>query len=212
MVSHKTCEEVFPMYVELLKKELEYVSHKVYQRGLTSAAGGNISVRIPDTDHILIKRTGISLGEVCLEDALIVNMDGEVVDGPGRPSKEMFFHLGIYKLRSDVHAVIHCHPNHAIGYAILGMELPLPTVTAQKLLVHVPVAKAAPSGSPELARNVVEVFEKYPGIKACLMEKHGICAVGPSLEAAYNIADLVEDTAKQAFIASQIQANMRAIR
>jgi L-ribulose-5-phosphate 4-epimerase len=200
------------MSLERLRKELEYVSHKVYRRGLTSAAGGNISVRIPGTEHILIKRTGISLGEVSREDALVVTTDGEVLEGNGRPSKELFFHLGIYKVRPDVNAVVHCHPNHAIAYAILGLELPLPTVTAQKLLGYVPIAKAAPSGSPELARHVTEVFETNPGIKACLMEKHGICAVGSSLEAAYNVADLVEDTAKQAFLATQIQANLNANR
>ena len=195
--------------ISLLKKELEHVSHKVYQRGLTSAAGGNISVRIPDTEHVLIKRTGISLGEVTREDALVVTTDGEVVEGQGKPSKEIRWHLAIYETRPDVGAVVHCHPPYAVGYATVGGELPLPTVTAQKLLApNVPVAKAAPSGSVELARFVAEVFEGNPDIKAALLEKHGIAAVGQTLEEAYNVADLVEATAHQAFIALQIQANL----
>lgn len=197
------------MNVQLLKKELEYVSHKVYQKGYTQATGGNISVRIPDTDHVLIKRSGVSLGEVSREDALVINMNGEVIEGQGKPSKEIGFHLGIYKVRSDVNAVVHCHPNYAIGYAILGQELPLPTVTAQKLLGHVPVAKSAPSGSKELARYVTEVFENYPDIKVALMENHGICSVGTSLEAAYHVADLTEATAKQAFISTQLKAALK---
>jgi L-fuculose-phosphate aldolase len=191
---------------ELLKKELVHISHKIYNRGMTQATGGNISVRVPDRDAILIKRSGISLGEVTKEDALLLSMDGVVLEGYGTPSKEYRFHLGIYRTRPDVQAVVHCHPNYAIGFACLGMELPLPTVTAQKILEHVPVAEAAPSGSLELAHYVTEVFVKYPDIKAALMKDHGICAVGPSLEAAYNIATLVEDTAKQALIKMQIQA------
>ncbi|MGP4078434.1 class II aldolase/adducin family protein [Pseudalkalibacillus sp. R45] len=192
----------------LLKKELAYVSHKVYQRGLTQATGGNISVRLPDRDAILIKRSGVSLGEVSPEDALVLSMDGEVLEGAGTPSKEFRFHLGIYHSRPDVNAVVHCHPNYAIGYACLGRELPLPTVTARKILEHVPVAGTAPSGSLELAENVTRVFQTYPGIKACLMEEHGISAVGDTLEKAYNIATLVEDTAKQSFILQQLKNNM----
>lgn len=197
------------MNLNLLKKELQYVSHKVYQKGFTQATGGNISVRIPGTDHVLIKRSGVSLGEVSREDALIVNMEGEVVEGQGTPSKEIGFHLGIFKLRPDVNAIVHCHPNYSIGYATLGMELPLPTVTAQKLLGYVPVADVAPAGSKELAQYVTEVFEKYPDIKIALMKAHGVCAVGATLEAAYNVVDLAEATAKQAFIISQLQANLK---
>ncbi|MGM0900342.1 MAG: class II aldolase/adducin family protein [Bacillota bacterium] len=196
------------MSIDLLKKELQYVSHKVYQKGFTQATGGNISVRIPGTDHVLIKQSGVSLGEVSREDALIVNMEGEVIEGQGKPSKEIGFHLGIFKVRPDVNAIVHCHPNYAIGYACLGMELPLPTVTARKLLGHVPVADVAPSGSKELAQYVTEVFEKYPDIKIALMKDHGVCAVGATLEAAYNVVDLAEATAKQAFIVSQLQANL----
>lgn len=198
------------MSLDLLKKELEHVSHKVYRRGLTSAAGGNISVRIPGTENVLIKRSGVSLGEVTREDALVVTMDGDVLEGQGRPSKEVRWHLAIYGTRPEVNAVVHCHPPYAVGYATVGLELPLPTVTAQKLLApNVPVAKAAPSGSVELARYVAEVFENNPGIKAVLLEKHGIAAVGPTLEEAYNTADLIEATAQQAFVASQIEASLR---
>lgn len=197
------------MDLNLLKKELEYISHKVYQKGYTQATGGNISVRIPETDHVLIKRSGVSLGEVSREDALVVNMEGEVIEGEGKPSKEIGFHLGVYKVRPDVKAIVHCHPNYCIGYACLGMELPLPTVTAQKLLGHVPVADVASSGSKELAQYVTEVYEKYPDIKIALMKNHGVCAVGPTLEAAYNVVDLAEATAKQAFIVSQLQANLK---
>ena len=198
------------MDLQLLKKELQYVSHKVYQKGFTQATGGNISVRIPGTDHVLIKRSGVSLGEVSLEDALIVDMDGEVVEGQGKPSKEIGFHLGIYKVRPDVNAVVHCHPNYAVGYACLGMELPLPTVTARKLLGHVPVAEEAPSGSKELAQYVTDVYVKNQDIRIALMKDHGVCSVGKTLEEAYNVVDLAEATAKQAYIVSQLRAHSKA--
>lgn len=194
------------MSFELLKKELEYVSHKVYQKGYTQATGGNISVRIPGTDQVLIKRSGVSLGEVSREDALIINLNGDVIEGQGKPSKEIGFHLGIYQARSNVNAVVHCHPNYAVGYSCLGEELPLPTVTARKILGFVPCVEVAPSGSTELARYVTEAFEKYPDIKGVLMRDHGVCTVGSTLEVAYNMTDLLEATAKQAYIVSQLKA------
>jgi L-ribulose-5-phosphate 4-epimerase len=197
------------MHIDLLKKELEYISHKVYQKGFTQATGGNISVRIPETEYVLIKRSGVSLGEVSREDALIVNLEGEVMEGQGKPSKEIGFHLGIYKTRADVNAVVHCHPNYSVGYACLGMELPLHTVTARKLLGYVPCVEEAPSGSADLARYVTEAFEKHRDLKATLMKSHGICAVGTSLEAAYNVTDLLEATAKQAFIVSQLKLGLQ---
>ncbi|MFG6114827.1 class II aldolase/adducin family protein [Halobacillus sp. MO56] len=194
------------MSERLLKKELSYISQKVYNRGLTQATGGNISVRVPDRNAILIKRSGISLGEVTPEDMILLSMEGDVLEGNGKPSKEYRFHLGIYHIRPDIQAVVHCHPNYSIAYASLGEELPLPTVTARKILGQVPVAGVAASGSQELADNVTGVFRNYPDIKGCLMAEHGICTVGENLEAAYNIATLVEDTAKQAFILNQLKS------
>ncbi len=192
------------MQIELLKKELEYISKRIYERGLTQARGGNISVRVPGTDNVLIKRTSVSLAEVCREDAVLVNMDGEVLGGNGIPSKEMNFHLGIMKIRPDVNAIIHAHPDYSISYANLGMELPLLTVTAKKVLDHVPVIGEALSGSAELTNNVVDIFTQYPTIKVALMEKHGIVAAGPALEEAYHIVDLTEATARQSFLSQQI--------
>ncbi|SFE53958.1 class II aldolase/adducin family protein [Alteribacillus iranensis] len=192
---------------ELLKKELSYVSQKVFARGMIQATGGNLSVRIPGENTILIKRSGVSLGEMTREDCVVMSMGGKKMEGLGDPSKEYRFHLGIYQERPDIHAIVHCHPNFAIGYGSLGMELPLPTVTAKKILEYVPVAESAPSGSEQLAKSVTQLFREHPSIKACLMEEHGICATGKSLENAFDIATLVEDTAKQAFIISSLKAN-----
>lgn len=199
------------MIIELLKKELEHVSHKIYNRRMVAATGGNISVRIPGTDHVLIKRTAISLGEVTAQDVLLVNLDGEVIEGYGTPSKEAGFHLGIYKIRQDVNAVVHCHPPYAVGFANLGLELPTLTVTAQKVLGYVPIAKVAPAGSVELRENVLDVFRKHPDLKVALLERHGICAVGASLEAAYNIADLTEQTAQEDFVTMLIKNNLNTL-
>lgn len=190
-----------------LKKDLVYVSHKVYQRGFTQGTGGNISVRVPRSNTILIKQTGKSLGEMTWEDALSVSLDGTVDEGFGKPSKELEFHLGIYRNRPETAAIIHCHPTYSIVMSRLCDTLPLPTITARTALGAVPVVPLAPSGSPELAQQVVAAFSGENPPTVILMREHGLCAIGPSLEAAFNVVDLTEATAKQAFLLGQGTVN-----
>jgi len=84
-----------------LRKELAEFSRRAFQRGLVSGAGGNISVRIPHTDTVLITPTGISLADIDPEINLLVNLAGEIIESPFglKPSKECSFHLVVYQLR-----------------------------------------------------------------------------------------------------------------
>ena len=65
-----------------LRKELAEFSRRSFNRGLVSGAGGNISVRIPDTDQVLITPTGVSLGDVDPEVNLLVSLDGTILENP----------------------------------------------------------------------------------------------------------------------------------
>lgn len=181
-----------------LRRDLADTCRKAFHRGLVGGAGGNISVRLPGEDQALISATGVSLGDMEPETIVLVDLDGKLLDGaPGmRPSKETGFHVTAYRLRPHVGAVVHLHPPHATAFAVCGVELPLVTDGARLNLKHVPLVGHAPSGSPELHRIVEEGLRKYPDAKAILMERHGMFTMGPNLAAAFNLADLVEDTAK----------------
>lgn len=189
-----------------LRDELAETCRKAFRRGLVGGAGGNISARVPGEDRALISATGISLGDIGPETIVLVDLQGKLLDGaPGmRPSKETGFHVCAYRLRAHVGAVVHLHPPYATAFAVRGMELPLVTDGAMLNLKRVPVVGHAPSGSPELHRIVEEGLQKYPEAKAILLEKHGMFSMGPSLTVAFNLADLVEDTAKIAILAQLI--------
>ncbi len=191
-----------------LKDELAETCRKAFRRGLVGGAGGNISVRVPGKTMALITATGISLGDIGPDTIVLVNLEGRLLDGaPGlRPSKETGFHVCAYRMRPHVGAVVHLHPPHATAFAVRGMELPLVTDGAMLNLKHVPVVGHAPSGSPELHRIVEEGLRAYPEAKAILLERHGMFSMGPNLTAAYNLADLVEDTAKIAILAQLIRS------
>jgi len=190
-----------------LRDELTEFSRRAFSRGLVSGAGGNMSVRVPGTDLVLITPTGVSLGDIDPEVNLLVKLDGTIVENPAghRPSKETGFHLVVYRLRSDAGAVAHVHPPYSTAYANREMDLPLVTISARMILKEVPWVECAIPGSKELCDFVQVGIVKYPEVKALLMKEHGILTLGPDLKSAYYIADLVEDTAKIAFIEGNIR-------
>ncbi len=191
-----------------LRQELAEFSRRAFNRGLVSSAGGNMSVRIPDTEKILITPSGVSLGDVEPEANVLVNFEGLILNSHSglRPSKEASFHLSVYKLRPDVGAIAHLHPPYATAYSNMGRSLPLVTISSRVILKEVPWVECAIPGSTELRDFVSEGIKKYPDIKALLMKEHGILTMGSDIRTAYYLADLVEGTAKIAFIESNIRA------
>jgi ribulose-5-phosphate 4-epimerase/fuculose-1-phosphate aldolase len=189
-----------------LRQELSGFSKRAFNRGLVSGTGGNMSVRIPDTEEVLITPSGISLGDIEPEINLLVTLEGSVVDAPPglKPSKESSFHLAAYRVRPDVMAIAHLHPPFATAFANKGRPLPLVTVSSRVVLKDVPWVESALPGSRELYEFVCEALEKHSGVRALLMREHGVLTLGPDLKTAYYLTDLVEDTAKIAYIASHI--------
>jgi L-fuculose-phosphate aldolase len=168
--------------------------------------GGNLSVRIPDTDTVLVTPTAISLGDVKPEENILVNLEGEIIESPLglKASKESGFHLSIYQLRPDVGAISHVHPPYATAYSNKRMPLPLATVSARVNLKNVPCIDCFLPGSEELRNCVIEGVKNNSGINSLLMKEHGILTMGLTIRHAYYLADLLEDTAKIAYIESTI--------
>jgi L-ribulose-5-phosphate 4-epimerase len=187
-----------------LKRELVEYSQRAGSEGWCPGTLGNISVLNGEIGRVYIKRSGADLKSLQIEDVLSLDVKGKVVEGTGKPSMETDFHVGIYGVRKDVRAVFHVHPPFATAYAVAGVDLPLVTEAAKILLVDVPLLAKAVAGSTDLARNVTVGFTN-PRAKAVLLRDHGIVALGETLEGAFNIASLVEDTAKVAFLSSLLR-------
>lgn len=182
-------------------EEFMTVAHRLWQRGLVAGSGGNLSLRIPDSSHIMISPSGVANIDCKPETLLRVDLEGKVISGEGRPSKDLAFHLGIYRNRPDVKGIVHAHVPWSTALTFLGYkELPLFTPHAQAKLHRVEVVPYAPSESQELTGWVTEAFNSQK-IVAVLLEQHGVVAVGATLQAACNIAELVEETAQIAVLA-----------
>lgn len=189
------------------REELSRYSCKAFQRGLVGGTGGNLSIRIPGTNTVLITPTGISLGDVEPAMNVLVDLEGNILESPlgYKGSKETGFHLSAYSIREDVLAIAHLHPPYATAYSCTGNPLPLVTVSARLVLKFVSCIPCFDPGSRELADSVTAALRAEAGMKALLMKDHGILALGADMNAAFHTADLVEHTAQVAFILKGIQ-------
>lgn len=187
--------------VNKLRKDLEVVSKKIFARGLTSGQSGNPSARVPGyPEQVLIKASGKCFGDVCENDFVLIDLDGNVLDGDARPSKEWKFHCGIYKVRPEVNAIVHGHSPYATAYATAKGEMPVVTAAAEAGLNKVGVVGFALPGSDELAELVVKAFEEDKTLKAAVLDKHGFVTLGDDIYKAYYLGDVLEDNAKTASI------------
>lgn len=190
--------------VTKLRKDLVEVSKKLFNRGLTSGTSGNPSARVPGApNQVLIKATGKCFGDVCEKDYILVDLDGNILDGDARPSKEVHFHCGIYKIRPEVNAIVHGHSAYATAYVTAKGELPVVTAAAEAGLNKVGVVAFATPGSDELAEMVINTF-KDMSLKAAVLNRHGFVTLGQDIFKAYYLADVLEDNAKVACLIEQL--------
>lgn len=185
-----------------IRRTLVAVAHRAYARGLTLGVSGNLSVRLPGRDLVLIKATGKSLGDVTEDDLVLLDLSGDPVDSGGpAPSKERLFHVAIYRRRADVGAVVHLHPPHAVAYAVGHAIPPFLSGAARSFLSGSTVlVPPAPSGSPELAQLVQEAFANV-AVHSAVLAEHGTVTVGPDVWTAFYRSEYLEDAARVAWLA-----------
>lgn len=176
----------------LMEKErlllIEY-GKKLVKAGLTKGTGGNLSIFDRKNGHVAITPSGIDFFEIQPEDIVIIDVDGNVIEGNRTPSSEWAMHVMPYKYRDDIDAVIHAHTMYATVMACLREDLPATHYMIAVAGENVRVAKYATYGSPELAQNA---FEAMKDRKAVILANHGILAGANDLLNAFNIIEEVE--------------------
>lgn len=182
-----------------MKTQLEHRSEMVrlgrmlHERFLVSATDGNLSVRL-DEDRILSTPTGVSKGMMSVEDMVIVDHRGVVVEGARNVSSEIGMHLLIYRMRPDVRAVVHAHPPTATGFAAAGMALDQPLVSEVVInLGSIPLALYGTPGTPELAASIEQLVPMHDAI---LLANHGAVTYGRDLLNAFMKMETVEHFAR----------------
>ncbi|RLE96960.1 MAG: class II aldolase/adducin family protein [Thermoprotei archaeon] len=182
-----------------LKEDICKVMRNLFNRGLISALGGNVSARIPGSEEFWITPSGIFKGELTAEDLVKLDLEGNILEGFLRPSIEWPFHAAIYKVRPDVNAVVHAHNPFTLGLTLAGVGLKPITVEAVMVLRKVEVVPFAFPGTEELANLVKE--KAMAGARAIVLQNHGIVAMGANLYEAEAIAETLEEVAIAQFVA-----------
>ncbi|MEM2529881.1 MAG: class II aldolase/adducin family protein [Candidatus Bathyarchaeia archaeon] len=180
------------------RREFVRICRRAFLAGMQVSSGGNISMRLGG-GLFLVKPSGMSLFELRGDDLLVVDGHGNLVEGSGRPTRDLRAHLEIYEVRKDVGGIVHYHSPFATAYAVKGEMIPLKTVHSKRILKMVPVIPPAEDGSDAMARLVKEAFSD-PGVCAAILSGHGIIAAGSSLRSAEDLAELLEESAKLALL------------
>jgi L-ribulose-5-phosphate 4-epimerase len=182
--------------IEQIKKELLACARRAYTIGLQTGNGGNLSARLAGTAQVVIKGSGTSFGECTMDNLVTVNLDGEMIDGPGKPSREIRTHLAIYRLRPDVNGIFHSHSPWAIAYAEEADEIQPLALHAQSKLGVIPVLKVDGHADEAVEKAVEDLLSAYADLKAFVQAKHGIFGLARTITLAEHHAELVEETAQ----------------
>ena len=180
------------MFKNYKKRVLKYAL-KAYERGLVTGTGGNFSIRTT-CGKIIITPSGYDYTEITEEDIMVIDLEGNVIEGRHKPSSEWPMHCEIYNSMPGVGGISHTHSPYATAIAVLGEEIPLILVeTALILMGEVRTAPIAIPGSKELG---VVAVEALGGRGVCLLQNHGTVSVGADLKQAFLRSEHIEEAAK----------------
>jgi autoinducer 2 (AI-2) kinase len=176
-----------------LRQEIIAVIDELYDAGLITSTGGNISARIDDEpDAFLITPTMQHKGGLRIEDVVKVDGTGKPAHRRQRPSVETLMHLAIYAADPDVEAVIHSHASLATALGLVGGRIPPITVDAAPFVDTRIVPYGLP-GDEDLIDRVVEALAHSP---AALLQNHGLITVGWTVRHAASRALAFEETVR----------------
>ena len=175
----------------MLKQQIIEFGKKLYDKDLTFATSGNISLK---TDEgILITASGTALGNLTSDDIVLIDFDGNVISS-GKPSSEKMLHIEIYKQRPDVGAIIHTHPVNLTTFAVCHEPLNEPIMSENILYFDdIPVAEYAMPSSLELVEKTIKHLNNRDVV---LMANHGAIAIADSLLTAFYKMETAEYYAK----------------
>lgn len=178
---------------ERQKEELVRICHLLYDKELVTASDGNISVRVSG-EHILLTPSGKSKGFVEAGEILVLDLEGNVVEGSGRASKEYPMHRAVYEECPKAGAIVHTHPVFATAFAMAGKTVPDQYLVETKVMIKgIALAGYAAPGTLALAEKV---REKAKGNDAVLLQNHGALTIGKNLTDAFQKMEVLESVAK----------------
>jgi L-ribulose-5-phosphate 4-epimerase len=188
--------------LEALREEVCRLHLELPKNSLVAWTTGNLSARDPDSGLIVVKPSGVRYEELTPDMLLVLDIDGQLIEGSKRRSSDADTHVYIYRRRPDVGGVVHTHSTFATAFAAVGRPIP-PVLTAicDEFGGAIPCGKYAKIGGLEIGEEIVNAIGPS---RAILMQNHGVFTIGPTALAAVKSAVMVEDVARTLFYAYQL--------
>ena len=162
---------------------------KLITNNLTTGSGGNISIVNREKGLVAVSPSGLDYFETSIEDIVIVDLEGNIVEGNLKPSSETGMHLIFYKNREDANAIVHTHSKFATAISCMGWNLEPVHYLIGFAGYDVKCAKYATYGSEELAQNALDAIGNR---NAVLLGNHGLIALGTDIQRAFSTAEHLE--------------------
>lgn len=186
------------MLFENERKAVIEAGKKLDRYELIALSGGNVSWRMP-TGELLVTPSGMIYEEMIPEDVLVMDIDGNVIEGDRRASVDTVALLYIFKHRPDLNAVIHTHQPYATALGLVEDEIVCNLTTlANATRGTVKVAPFSSAASEDMGIVAVDYLDDK---LAVVLKHHGVIAVGDSLKQALYACIYLEEAAKTVIMA-----------
>lgn len=196
-----------------LKEEVFRANLDLVKHNLVIFTWGNASAIDREKGLVVIKPSGVSYDDMKASDMVVVDMEGNVVDGNLRPSSDMATHLELYKAFPQIGGVVHTHSTYATAWSQAGMPVPIiGTTHADYFYGDIPCTRDMTEG--EIAKEyekltgsvIIETFEgknpmHTPGV---LVKNHGPFSWGKDAHDAVHNSVVMEEVARMAFISRML--------
>ncbi len=197
---------------KVCKANLELVEH-----GLVIFTWGNVSAIDRGTGLVVIKPSGVSYDNMKPEDMVVVDLEGNIVEGDLNPSSDTPTHLALYRAWPEIGGVVHTHSTYATAWAQAGMDIPnIGTTHADYFHNEIPctgeMTEEEVKGAYELETGNV-IIRRFEGLNpvhtpGVLVRNHGPFSWGKDAFDAVHNAVVMEQVAKMAYIAYGVNPNL----
>ena len=195
------------------REQVAHIGRILFDRHLTDAGGGNISLRVGELYCMSPTLAGQNQQwQLAPEDVLLVSRDGRILEGAGGLTRESAVHFGLHEgFGEHGAAVIHAHPRNLLVFACANQAMP-PAMEATRKFGTTPVIDYAPAHSPKLGERIAATMRGREAMIAkqaagTLAPWHGLFLMGKNLPAALDAVERLDTNAYMLLMAGRIGAS-----